>query len=174
MPIRTCVGMAHALYDLRKLTTFLRSRGHTRIACVSLSLGAYIGQLWAALERLDKAVFIVPLVSMGDLAWDLIRAQSAPQNPLTHAQELTSSQGRAFLRDLFRDHCALGRTPLTHEDRMLTIGGRGDQIVSRSQMDLLRKNWPHSHFIWLSGGHGAHLKRGEAFQLVREFLRKGR
>jgi pimeloyl-ACP methyl ester carboxylesterase len=168
-PVKTCVGMAHALYDLRKLTSYLRSQGHARIACVSLSLGAYVGQLWAALEKLDKAVFIVPLVSMGDLAWDLVRSQKEV-GVLAHNPELTSTNGRAFLRDLFRDHCSLGRTPLTPEERMLTIGGRGDQVVSRSQMDLLRKNWPHSQFIWLSGGHGAHLKRGEAFQLVREFL----
>ena len=169
-PVKTCVGMAQAIYDLRKLTAYLRSRGHQRIACVSLSLGAYVGQLWAALERLDRAVFIVPLVSMGDLAWNLAREQGK-RGVFGDAPELVSSQGRAFFRDLFRDHCALGRLPLTSEEAMLTLGGRGDQVISRKQMDLLRKNWPHSQFVWLSGGHAAHLQRGEAFSIVREFLK---
>lgn len=172
-PVRTCVGMAQAIYDLRKLTAYLRSRGHQKVACVSLSLGAYVGQLWASLERLDKAVFIVPLVSMGDLAWDLAREQGK-RGAFGESPELVSQQGRAFFRDLFRDHCALGRLPLTSEEAMLTIGGRGDQVISRKQMDLLRKNWSHSQFVWLSGGHAAHLQRGEAFSIVREFLRGNR
>ena len=131
---------------------------------MALSLGAYVGQLWCSLDRLDRGVFLVPLVSMGDLAWDLVKTRPAePDSP-------SRSEGRAFFRDLFLDHCPLERISATPQQSMLTLGGRGDQVVSRRQMDLLRAHWPKSHFEWLTGGHGAHLRRGEAFQRMRDFL----
>ena len=163
-PVRTFVAVAHAIHDLRQLSSHLRNIGHTRFSCVALRLGAYVGQLWCALERLEKGVFIVPLVSMGDLVWDTLKGHPLGEGaPAPH-------EGRSFFRDLFRDHCALGRVAVTPQSSLLTLGGRGDQVVSRGQMDLLRRHWPESHFVWLSGGHGAHLRRGETFARMREFL----
>ena len=165
-PIRTCVAMAHAVRDLRVLARFIRGRGHTRISCMGMSLGAYVGLLWAALDKLDRAVFMVPLVSMGDMAWELVR--------LKHREDKDIPRGmtKSFLRDLFSDHNPLERQPLTNQGSILVVGGRGDHLVPRNQISLLREKWPHAKVAWSAGGHGAPAHKGECFETVRSFLLK--
>ena len=163
-PIRTCVAMAHAVHDLRVLARFMRSRGHANISCMGMSLGAYVGLLWAALDTLDRAVFMVPLVSMGDMAWELVR--------LKHKEDKDIPRGmtKSFLRDLFSDHYPLERSPATKQESILVVGGRGDHLVPRNQITLLRERWPHAKVTWAAGGHGAPAHKGECFDTVRSFL----
>ncbi len=166
-PIRTCVAMAHAVHDLRVLARFLRSRGHSNISCMGMSLGAYVGLLWSSLDKLSRAVFMVPLVSMGDMAWELVR--------LKHRNDKDIPRGmtKSFLRDLFSDHYPLGRSPATSEESILVVGGRGDHLVPRTQITLLRERWPHAKVLWADGGHGAPANKGECFEAVRSFLLQG-
>jgi pimeloyl-ACP methyl ester carboxylesterase len=165
-PIRTCVAMAHAVHDLRVLSRFLNSRGHNKISCMGMSLGAYVGLLWASLDPLQRAVFMVPLVSMGDMAWELVR--------LRHRADKEAPRGmtKTFLRDLFSDHYPLEKTPATNQESILVVGGRGDHLVPRNQISLLREKWPHAKVLWAAGGHGAPAHKGECFEAVRSFLLK--
>lgn len=165
-PVRTCVAMAHAVHDLRVLSRFLNSRGHSKISCIGMSLGAYVGLLWSALDTLQRAVFMVPLVSMGDMAWELVR--------LKHKSDKDAPRGltKSFLRDLFADHFPLEKTPATTQESILVVGGRGDHLVPRTQISLLREKWPHAKVLWAAGGHGAPAHKGECFEAVRSFLLK--
>jgi len=163
-PIRTCVAMAHAVHDLRVLARFLRSRGHANISCMGMSLGAYVGLLWCSLDRIEKGVFMVPLVSMGDMAWELVR--------LKHREEGDIPKGltKGLLRDLFADHYPLSKEPATDQGSILVVGGRGDHLVPKNQISLLRERWPRAKIEWASGGHAAPAQRGEFFDTVRNFL----
>ena len=157
-PIRTCLAMAHSLYDLRVLRSFLLRRGHTRISCVGMSLGAYVGALWAALDRLDRAAFLVPLVSMGDMAFELCVRQGIV------------SVSRDFLLDLFRDHAPLEREPATRQESILVVAGTDDHLVPKSQIQQLEARWPRVSVVWAGGGHGAATNRTEAFDRIANFL----
>lgn len=157
-PVRTCMAMAHTLYDLRALRIFLAARGHGRTYCVGMSLGAYVGALWASLDKLDKAVFLVPLVSMGDMAFELFKRAGE------------SSVSLELLRDVFRDHSPLERSPATPQESIMVIGGEDDHLVPRSQITLLRAKWPHATVVWAKGGHAAPTNRGEAFDRIARFL----
>jgi pimeloyl-ACP methyl ester carboxylesterase len=163
-PIRTCVAMAHAVHDLRTLSRFLAGRGHKRLACMGMSLGAYVGLLWASLDVLERGVFMVPLVSMGDMAWELVR--------LKHKEDRDIPRGmtKTLLRDLFADHYPLARKPATDQTSILVVGGRGDHLVPRNQISLLREQWPQAKINWASGGHAAPAQRGECFEAVCSFL----
>lgn len=163
-PIRTCVAMAHAIHDLRTLRRFLASRGHQRLSCMGMSLGAYVGLLWCSLDRIEKGVFMVPLVSMGDMAWELVR--------LKHREEGDIPKGltKGLLRDLFADHYPLSKEPATDQGSILVVGGRGDHLVPKNQISLLRERWPRAKIEWASGGHAAPAQRGEFFDTVRNFL----
>ena len=133
---------------------------------MGMSLGAYVGLLWCSLDALSRAVFMVPLVSMGDMAWELVRLQ--------HRTDKEAPQGmtKSFLRDLFFDHYPLGRSPATRQESILVVGGRGDHLVPRNQITLLREKWPHAKVAWAAGGHGAPAHQGECFETVRSFLLK--
>jgi pimeloyl-ACP methyl ester carboxylesterase len=157
-PVRTCVAMAHALYDLRRLRSYLSRNGHSRIACVGMSLGAYVGALWASMDRLDRAAFLVPLVSMSEMARDLfVRSGLGPVS-------------EEFLEDLFRDHSPLKRAPATDPSSIIVIGGEGDHLVPKTQITLLQKHWPNVNVEWAKGGHGAAANRSAVFDRVSSFL----
>ena len=159
-PVRTCVAMAHALYDLRRLRRYLADVGHTRVACVGMSLGAYVGALWASLDRLDRAAFLVPLVSMSEMARDLF------------ARSGLGSLSDEFLDDLFRDHSPLTREPATQPESIIVIGGEGDHLVPKTQIALLQKHWPDVRVEWAKGGHGAAANRSAVFDKISSFLMK--
>ncbi len=163
-PVHTTIGVAHSLRDLRTLREYLVSRGHVRMCCVGMSLGAYVAALWLSLDRLDRAALLVPLVSMGDMAWELLKARQRAGSPIP--KDLT----RSLLRDLFWEHCALAHTPKTEQESIMVIAGRGDHLVPSSQVELLSKHWPKAHFVWAAGGHAAATQRGEAFEVMLRFL----
>lgn len=162
--VRTCVAMAHAVHDLRTLAEYLRSRGSESISCVGLSLGAYVAALWASLDRLDRLALLVPLVSMGDMAWRLLKDSQTKY----HGAE--AGVTKAFLRDLFSDHSPLVRQSATPQESVLVVGGRGDHLVPREQITLLRERWASATFMWAHGGHSAPAQRGAAFEKVKSFL----
>ena len=163
-PVKTCVAMAQSLYDLRSLAAFLKSRGHGRIACVGMSLGAYVAALWSSLDPLHRIALLVPLVSMGDMAFELVKRHYGEGSPEAGALNLQ------ILRDLFADHYPLDRTPRTQQESVMVIRGKGDQLVSRSQIAILRKAWPRAKYLWAEGGHGAAVERGDTFTRMVEFL----
>ena len=167
-PIRTCVGTAHALHDLRSLSAFLERQGHSQICCIGMSLGAYVGALWSALDNLHRTVLVVPLVSMGDMAWELLKRKYSDNGPIP--PELSLS----LLRDLFSDHNPLSFSPKTAQESIMVIRATGDHLVTRSQIALLRQGWPRAKYLWTEGGHGAATKQGDIFTRMTRFLLKGK
>jgi len=163
-PIRTTLAVAHSLWDLRVLSGYLAMRGHSNLCCVGMSLGAYIGALWASLDRLHRAVLMVPLVSMGDMAWELLKSRK--RSGVKVPRQIT----RGLLRDLYWDHCVLAHTPKTEQRAMMVIAGRGDHLVPSSQVALLQRHWPDASYVWAAGGHAAGTQRGEAFDTMISFL----
>lgn len=163
-PVRTAIAMGHALFDLRVLRLFLEERGHRRVSCVGMSLGAYIGALWGSLDTLHRCVLLVPLVSMGDMAAELVRRRFGEGSK--ESEDLSGE----FLRGLFADHYPLKGQPCTPQEQVMVIRGKGDQLVSRGQIALLRREWPRAKYLWSDGGHGAGMKRGETFSRMTEFL----
>ena len=163
-PVRTCVAMAHALHDLRALAAFLSSRGHGRLSCVGMSLGAYVAALWASVDVLRRVALLVPLVSMGDMAHELLVKRFGSSDAAASGVDLAS------LRDLFADHYPLSRDPQTAQESIMVVRGKGDQLVSRGQIAILRKAWPRARYLWADGGHGAPVKRGETFARMTDFL----
>jgi pimeloyl-ACP methyl ester carboxylesterase len=157
-PVRTCLAMAHALYDLRCLRRLLASRGAHRVSCVGMSLGAYVTALWASLDRLDRSALLVPLISMGDMAFDLLKLKG------------DDGVSREFLRGLFADHFPLRHEPATPQESILIIGGTGDHLVPKTQISELQKSWPRATVEWVSGGHAATTNRTESFDRIARFL----
>lgn len=123
-----------------------------------MSLGAYVTALWASLDVLDKAALLVPLVSMGDMAYELLQRDSM------------SSLSREFLLDLFSDHYPLRHEPATKQESIMVIGGTNDHLVPQSQIGQLQARWPKVNVVWVGGGHAAATNRTEAFDRIAQFL----
>ncbi len=162
--MRTNEAMGQVISDLRELRRYLKTIGETNVGCIGMSLGAYSTALWASLDELSFAIPVVPLVSMGELAWDFLsRAANFEQ---LKANGLT----REKLSAVYQVHCPLTYKPRVPTDRSLIIAGIGDEIVPARQPKLLWDHWKRPQIQWLSGGHSAQLKRTRAFVEIVNFL----
>lgn len=158
-PVRTCIAIAHALYDLRVLRSYLESKGAKRVATVGMSLGAYVGAVWASRDVLDKALFLVPMFSMGDMAWSLVSSGGE-----------VNGIDRDFLKGLYQDHCPYNTLPATPQNQMLVIGGEGDHLVPTAQISELQSKWTDVRLRWVRGGHSAVTNREDTFLEIVRFL----
>lgn len=161
--VRTNEALGQAISDLRALRLHLEARGAREVGWMGMSLGAYVGALWSGLDESAFAVPIVPLVSMAEVAWDMItRSPAFTEAPPDFDVEL--------LRDAFAVHCPLSYPARLPRERALLIAGIGDQIVPSRQPKLLWDHWRRPRIQWLSGGHEALFQRSRAFiQVVRFF-----
>jgi hypothetical protein len=129
-----------------------------------MSLGAYVAALWASVDVLRRVALLVPLVSMGDMAHELLVKRFGRSDAAASGVDISA------LRDLFADHYPLSREPQTAQESIMVVRGKGDQLVSRGQIAILRKAWPRARYLWADGGHGAPVKRGETFARMTDFL----
>jgi pimeloyl-ACP methyl ester carboxylesterase len=162
----TNLAISQAVSDLRQLRSVLEQRGHTTIGALGVSLGAYISLSWSVVEKLDFGIFLVPLVSIADVAWRLLKDRFSESNLLG------AGLSKPLLKEVFADHSPVRSLPLTDIRRILVVAGRGDQVVPREQIEVLRRGWPGVEVRWLQGGHGAPFRKGEAVSIITEFLKK--
>lgn len=162
----TSAVLAQIVSDLRATARLLESRGHTSIGVVGLSLGAYAASLWSSLDKLAFGVFIVPLASLGDLTWDLALDRFGKD------ELVRAGLSRQRTRALYFPQSPLSRTSATDESNLLVVAGRGDKIVPRHQVTLLKRRWPSAKFHWISGGHAAHFRKGRSLHIILEFLKQ--
>lgn len=162
--VRTNEAMGQVVSDLRNLSLHLQSRGVRDIGCMGMSLGAYVGSLWAALDRLAFCIPIVPMVSMAEVAWEIV-TRDENFNALRDAGMTLD-----LLHEIYQVHCPLTHTPQTEKNRVLIIAGIGDKIVPPRQPRLLWEHWKRPHLLWFRGGHVAQFKRSKAFAEVVQFF----
>lgn len=156
--------MAQVISDLRNLSLYLQSRGVREVGCMGMSLGAYVGSLWAALDKVAFCIPIVPMVSMAEVAWEIITRDPS----FVALREAGLSLD--LLHDIYKVHCPLSYAPQTEKNRVLIIAGIGDKIVPPRQPRLLWEHWKRPHLLWFRGGHVAQFKRSKAFSEVVQFF----
>lgn len=161
---RTNESMGQAISDLRSLKLYLEQRGSTAVGCIGMSLGAYLGALWGTLDELAFCVPIVPMVSMAEVAWEVITREPSFEPLLRSGVTLDTLEGA------YRVHCPLSYPPQTKRERVLILAGIGDKIVPPRQPKLLWDHWKRPRLLWFRGGHVAQFKRSQTFSDVLSFF----
>jgi pimeloyl-ACP methyl ester carboxylesterase len=168
-PIRTNEGFAHAIYDLRALAMFLRSRGASAVGAMGQSLGGYTTALWASIAGpgevggTEFAVAMIPAVSMSRLFWG--HGEHSPARAKAAKAGITED----MLAEAFEVHAPTTRPPRVPEGRRFVIAGRGDRITPPEQAESLAQHWG-TEILWFEGGHLAQIGRNEALRTVRRSL----
>ncbi|MBX7143204.1 MAG: alpha/beta hydrolase family protein [Oligoflexia bacterium] len=163
--VLTNEAMAQVISDMRSLKIYLESDGAGAVGCMGMSLGAYLGVLWASLDALSFCVPIVPMVDMAELAWEIITRHEAFRS--LREQGLTVEA----LNAAYKVHSPLNLTPATDKSRMLIVAGIGDQIVPSRQPKLLWDHWKRPRIVWFQGGHVPQFKRSRTFEEVISFFK---
>ncbi len=157
-------SMGQIISELRALKLHLEKEGATNIGAIGMSLGAYIAELWAGLDELAFVVPIVPLVSMAEVAWDILTRMPG-FNELEKAG--ITSEG---MKEVFRVHSPLTYPRKIDPSRVLIVAGIGDKIVPARQPKLLWDHWKRPKLVWFSGGHSAQVSSSKAFNDIIGFL----
>jgi pimeloyl-ACP methyl ester carboxylesterase len=170
-PLRTNEAFGQAIFDLRALSRFLRSRGASVVGALGMSLGGYTTALWASVAGpddaagggIDFAVAMIPAVSMAKLMWR--HGERSPER----VQAVKAGITEDLLVDAFAVHTPTTRPARLPRERLFVIAGRGDRITPPEQAEALAAHWGVA-VRWFDGGHLAQLGRGEAIRDVRREL----
>ena len=144
-------GITQAVWDIRRLISWIRTQGATSIGLYGVSLGGYIVSLLAGLEPdIDAVVAGHPGVGLPDA---VPRAQPAAHpGPRHRAPHL----GRAA-EDVYRVVSPLRVAPQVPKDRRFIFAGYGDRLAPPDQAQSLWEHWDKPEISWYAGNHVGYL-----------------
>lgn len=137
---------AQALWDLRRVVSWIRAQEAETVGAYGLSLGGYNAALLAAFDpNLQCAIAGVPVAEFVELG-------------RLHSQ-LAASRAEAAGIDwsdvtrLYRVISPLALMPQIPRRRRFIFGGRADCIVPATQVDRLWRRWGRAQITWHEGTH---------------------
>ena len=162
--LNTVHAMAQAMWDLRRILSWIRAQGATAIGTYGLSLGGYTVSLLATLEaELDCVIAgIAPSCFI-----DLGRAHS---HPLISALVRYGAPPEQQARDVMRVISPLAAPPLVPFENRYLFGGLADRMVPRRQVRALWEHWARPKVAWYNGSHLSFVREREVRDLLQEAL----
>jgi surfactin synthase thioesterase subunit len=162
---RMAEAVRQAVFEIRMVTSWLRTESEAPVGLLGLSLGGYLAALSAGLYAdLDFVIPMAPPVCIGDLAWRFF----------TRSRHYASGRAPAFsrpeLRAAYRIHSPLAHPPRVPRERLFIVAGRGDRIVPPEHPGSLWRHWGEPGIHWFDGGHLSPFGRRRIVARVREHL----
>jgi len=149
----TVHALAQTAWDLRRVMSWVRAQGATRIGVFGLSLGGYSTALLSSFDAdLACAIPGIPATDFARLSW-----RHGPPDSLRVAEELGVGLGETI--DLKRVVSPLVLEPKVPFERRYIFGGSADQLVPPDQVRDLWRHWGEPKILWYPGAHvtfGAH------------------
>ena len=144
-------GLTQAVWDIRRLISWIRDQGATSISLFGVSLGAYTAALLAGIEAgLDGVVAGIPVADFPGL----FQAHS-PRHIRVRAIEHRIMGGTA--ETVYRVVSPLCFEPLVTADRRYIFAGYGDRMATPDQARRLADHWDGPPVSWYAGNHVGYL-----------------
>jgi len=138
---------AQAMWDLRRILSWIRAQGATQIGVYGISLGGYNTALLASLDAaLACAVAGIPATDFARLLW----RHGAPLQ-VRHLEREGVSQ--AMLSTVLRVISPLALTPRVPHERRYIFGAPADRLVPADQVRDLWRHWERPRLAWYDGAH---------------------
>jgi hypothetical protein len=143
----TVHAFAQAAWDLRRVVSWVRAQGATRIGVFGLSLGGYSTALLSCFESdLACAIAGIPASDFARLSW-----RHGPPDSLRQAEELgVGLNETTFLKKVISPLVLEPRVPF---ERRYIFGGSADQLVPPDQVRDLWLHWGKPKMHWYPGAH---------------------
>lgn len=157
-------GLTQAVWDIRRLLTWIRAQGATSIGLYGVSLGAYVVSLLAGIEPdLDAVVAGIPVSDFPALFHEHsplhVRARSIEHNILGGPAE-----------DVCGVVSPLGVTPQVPRERRFIFAGYGDRLARPEQAHMLWEHWERPEISWYAGNHVGYLWSKQVTRFVVDSL----
>jgi hypothetical protein len=162
--VDTLHAQAQAVWDIRRLTGWLRSQGAPSIGTYGVSLGGYTAALHASLDtNLDCVIVGVPATDFSRLLQShvpkfAIRAAKAVGVPFQAIEQLLSVVS------------PFGFEPKLPHGRRFLFAGVADQLTTPDHARDLWLHWGEPRVAWYQGGHVSFLWQSEVRELIHEAL----
>jgi len=156
---------AQAMWDIRRLLSWVRAQGDEGVGVLGLSLGGYNAALLASVEEgLRCAILGIPLA---DFARAMFR--HGPALHLRGVEALGIDEDRA--REVFRVVSPLALDPLVPLERRSIFAAVADRLVPADQPRDLWRHWGEPRIEWYPGAHLTFRAHPQVRRLVAESLR---
>ena len=146
-PLAMNAMLGQAVWDLRRLCSWLRATGAPALGLYGMSLGGYLAALLASLEDdISCVVPTIPVSSFGSLIW----RDFDDQERRAHA---AAGIGEAFLEDLFAPNAPLRMQPRVPMGGRLVVAATADRVCPPSQALALWEHWGRPDIWWSPCSH---------------------
>jgi len=162
--MNTVHGLTQAVWDVRRLLSWIRAQGATSVGVYGVSLGAYVVSLVSSIEEgLDAVVAGIPVVDFPTLFHAHspvhIRARSIEHRILGGVAE-----------DVCRVVSPMSLEPRVPHDRRYIFAGYGDRLAVPGQARMLWEHWDKPRISWYPGNHVGYLWSRQVESFVVESL----
>jgi dienelactone hydrolase len=146
-PLDTVHAVAQAMWDLRRLLSWIRGQGATKVGVHGLSLGGFHTALLACLdEDLACAIPGIPLADVTRVVWrhgPALRIRHFERNGVVHEE----------VSEVLRVVSPLALEPRVPHDRRYLYAAVADRLVPADQVYDLWRHWGEPEIVWYQGGH---------------------
>ena len=163
-PLDSIHAEAQAMWDVRRLLSWVRAQGAHALGAVGLSLGGYQAALLASLDGdLACAIAGIPLTDIARAVW-----RHGPPLHMLHAEH--EGIVRDHVSEVLRVVSPLALEPRVPLERRFIFGGVADQLVTPDQVRDLWEHWQRPRIAWYQGSHLTFRAHAAVRELMREAL----
>ena len=165
-PLDTVHAEAQAMWDIRRLLSWVRDQGAPTVGVLGLSLGGYNAALLASVERdLACAILGMPPTSFERLLFG--HAHDAMIREF-----LRTGITEQILAQLFRPISPLVLEPKVAPEGRAIFAGVADRLVSPDQVRDLHEHWGEPPIEWYQGSHLSFTREPGVKNLIETTLRE--
>ncbi len=156
----TLHAVSQAVWDVRRLMSWLRAQSSAKVGVFGLSLGGYIASLSVSLETgFACAIAGIPLSDIAGIFW---RHMPDPQIRCFEHLGVRCNEVAEVLRVV----SPLALPPQLPRERRYVFGAVADRVVTAQQTRDLWRHWERPKHLWVQSSH-VYARREPA---VRDFI----
>ena len=163
--IDTIHAEAQAMWDMRRILSWVRAQEAPSVGAFGLSLGGYTTALFASLA--DGLACAIPGIPLADFSRAVTRHGAAHQ--IRYAQHIGYDLDQ--IRDVLKVVSPLTLTPRVPLEGRMIFGANADRLVTPDQVQDLWRHWEEPEIVWYAGSHISFMNERDVWNGVDRTLR---